>query len=160
MPPRCRDAPRCGASAGGYRAGSRRVRWEQLTVVSVTKPASGTSAAVMRGSWLDRMVPNEVFSTLQALNRLVLVLNTLLSNAIVYSPAGDDLSITVVRVEQTDGPEAVLTVRDYGLGMPTAELPASSSAIAALASGRRCRPWSEVSAGAPPTARCLAPSRA
>ncbi len=51
--------------------------------------------------------------------RLQRVLGNLLSNAIKYSPAGGKIEITVRRV----GGEAVLAVRDEGIGIPATDLP-------------------------------------
>jgi len=48
------------------------------------------------------------------------VIVNLLSNAIIYSPGGGDITVTVV---QPDDTTARLTVRDHGMGIPEAELP-------------------------------------
>ncbi len=47
-------------------------------------------------------------------HRLEQVLDNLLSNAIKYSPAGGDVEIAV----RAEGEEAVVTVRDHGIGIP------------------------------------------
>jgi PAS domain S-box-containing protein len=50
------------------------------------------------------------------------VLN-LLNNAVKYSPRGGDVTVHLERVEDTDGPHAVLTVQDQGIGIPATDLP-------------------------------------
>ena len=52
-------------------------------------------------------------------DRLTQVLTNLLTNAVKYSPDGGDV---VVRVEE-DGPEARVSIRDHGLGIPPEALP-------------------------------------
>ena len=49
------------------------------------------------------------------------VLN-LLTNAVKYSPRGGDVTVHIERVEETDGPHAVLRVQDEGIGIPAADL--------------------------------------
>jgi signal transduction histidine kinase len=51
--------------------------------------------------------------------RLGRVLDNLLGNAVKYSPAGSEVTLHLGR----DGDEAVLTVRDRGIGIPAADLP-------------------------------------
>lgn len=52
-------------------------------------------------------------------NRLERVLSNLLSNAIKYSPHGGDIVVSI----RQDGDDAVLDVRDQGLGIPPGDLP-------------------------------------
>lgn len=59
-------------------------------------------------AWADRQ-PMEADP-----DRILQVLTNLLSNAIKFSPAGAEVSVTVVR----DGPEVVFRVRDQGRGIP------------------------------------------
>lgn len=54
--------------------------------------------------------------------RLRRVVSNLLDNAVTYSPDGGDVRVTLARADQSE-PEAVLTVRDAGLGVPAADLP-------------------------------------
>ena len=56
--------------------------------------------------------------------RLYRVVNTLLSNALKYSPAGGDIRVTLAREDDPDGSAwARLEVTDHGLGIPAADLP-------------------------------------
>lgn len=55
--------------------------------------------------------------------RLQRVLTNLLSNALKYSPDGEEVRITVSRETHPDGDVAVLTVRDQGMGIPAADVP-------------------------------------
>lgn len=50
--------------------------------------------------------------------RLERVLTNLLGNAVKYSPEGGEIVVEV----RSDGPEAVVTVRDPGLGIPAADI--------------------------------------
>jgi signal transduction histidine kinase len=52
-------------------------------------------------------------------SRMRQVLANLLDNAVKYTPAGGHVAITATR----NGPDAVLTVSDTGVGIPPAELP-------------------------------------
>lgn len=54
--------------------------------------------------------------------RLRRVVSNLLGNALTYSPEGGDVRVTLARVDGSDA-EAVLTVRDTGLGIPAEDLP-------------------------------------
>lgn len=51
--------------------------------------------------------------------RLTQVLNNLLSNAIKYSPDGGEVTVRL----EVEGEQAVLSVQDEGIGIPTEELP-------------------------------------
>jgi signal transduction histidine kinase len=55
-------------------------------------------------------------------SRLERVLGNLLSNAIKYSPNGGEIVVTIER-DREPIPHAVLTVRDQGIGIPSADLP-------------------------------------
>lgn len=55
--------------------------------------------------------------------RLERVLDNLLGNAIKYSASGGTVTIRVARERGSCGPEAVLAVRDEGVGIPAADLP-------------------------------------
>lgn len=55
--------------------------------------------------------------------RLERVVANLLSNAIKYSPDGGSVAVVLERDADGQAPEAVLTVRDSGLGIPGADLP-------------------------------------
>ena len=49
--------------------------------------------------------------------------DNLLDNAIKYSPAGGAVILTIAREEAPDGPIAVVTVRDRGIGIPAGDVP-------------------------------------
>ena len=72
---------------------------------------------------LDTALP-ELTGTWDAA-RLRRVLRNLLSNALAYTPAGGEITVSISREhdEQTGQTRAVLAVRDNGLGIPTADLP-------------------------------------
>ncbi|HVC33920.1 MAG TPA: GAF domain-containing protein [Chloroflexota bacterium] len=55
--------------------------------------------------------------------RLERVLGNLLANAIKYSPAGGDVSVSVASEEAAGRPWAILTIRDNGVGIPAGDLP-------------------------------------
>ena len=55
--------------------------------------------------------------------RLRRVLGNLLGNAVKYSPRGGAVTVRVGRADGDDGPWAVVTVTDEGLGIPAADLP-------------------------------------
>lgn len=50
-------------------------------------------------------------------DRLEQVLNNLMSNAVKYSPAGTKIEIGLQRCEKGSSPMAVISVRDYGIGI-------------------------------------------
>jgi signal transduction histidine kinase len=56
-------------------------------------------------------------------DRLERALTNLLANAIKYSPNGGDITVTLMQEERGDGPWAVLSVQDRGIGIPAADLP-------------------------------------
>jgi PAS domain S-box-containing protein len=70
---------------------------------------------------VDAAVPALVW-TLDA-DRVARVMENLLSNALKYSPDGGAITVHITREQAADGPEAVITVRDKGLGIPAADLP-------------------------------------
>lgn len=55
--------------------------------------------------------------------RLECLLENLLSNAVKYSPAGGEVHVTVREEVVDDVAWAVIAVRDFGIGVPPAELP-------------------------------------
>jgi signal transduction histidine kinase len=55
--------------------------------------------------------------------RITRMVGNLLSNALKYSPAGSTIWVRLAREEGTTGPEAVIAVRDAGIGVPAADLP-------------------------------------
>jgi signal transduction histidine kinase len=56
-------------------------------------------------------------------DRLTRVLENLVANAVKYSPAGSTVVVRVDREETPDGPLAVLSVTDQGVGIPAADRP-------------------------------------
>jgi signal transduction histidine kinase len=55
--------------------------------------------------------------------RLERAVQNLVSNAIKFSPDGGEVAVCLTREERREGDEAVLTVRDQGLGIPADDLP-------------------------------------
>ncbi|MDF2762992.1 MAG: Sensor protein [Thermomicrobiales bacterium] len=56
-------------------------------------------------------------------DRLTRVLENLVANAVKYSPAGSTVVVRINREEAPDGPLAVLSIVDQGVGIPAADLP-------------------------------------
>ncbi len=56
-------------------------------------------------------------------DRLTRVLENLVANAVKYSPAGSSIVVRIDREESPDGPLAVLSIADQGVGIPAADLP-------------------------------------
>jgi signal transduction histidine kinase len=56
------------------------------------------------------------------LARLERVLDNLVGNAVKYSPDGSVVRVICVREDDADGAWAILSVRDWGMGVPTADL--------------------------------------
>jgi signal transduction histidine kinase len=56
-------------------------------------------------------------------DRLARVLENLLTNAIKYSPSARPVVVHIDREDEPDGPQAVLSVVDRGVGIPAADLP-------------------------------------
>jgi signal transduction histidine kinase len=56
-------------------------------------------------------------------DRLTRVLENLVANAVKYSPAGSAVVVRVDREEAADGPVAVLSITDHGVGIPANDLP-------------------------------------
>lgn len=55
--------------------------------------------------------------------RLRRVLSNLLSNALKYSPAGGEVTVSLACEQDRRGAQAIVSVRDRGIGIPEAELP-------------------------------------
>jgi signal transduction histidine kinase len=55
--------------------------------------------------------------------RLARVVGNLLANALKYSPEGSPIKVWLGPAEGDGGPDAVLVVRDEGIGIPVADLP-------------------------------------
>jgi len=55
--------------------------------------------------------------------RIERVLANLLSNAVKYSPSGGEIAVVIDREARTDGADAVVAVRDEGVGIPAADVP-------------------------------------
>lgn len=51
------------------------------------------------------------------------VFANLISNAIKYSPRGDDILIEISQQEVDNVPQAVIAIQDHGIGIPAADLP-------------------------------------
>src|SRR5215207_1813098 len=56
-------------------------------------------------------------------DRLTRVLENLVANAVKYSPAGSPVVVRVDREEAPNGPVAVLSIADQGVGIPADDLP-------------------------------------
>jgi signal transduction histidine kinase len=71
---------------------------------------------------LVHLPPAEVTGMWDA-TRLRRVVDNLLSNALKYSPSGEDVEVEVGQVEQQGVRWATLRVTDHGVGIPSADLP-------------------------------------
>lgn len=90
-------------------------------VTLVRDGVESQSAGSGRTIHLELMAPR--LNALVDADRVARVLSNLLANALKYSPAGSDVWVRLGREEGAGGPEAVLTVRDEGMGIPAADLP-------------------------------------
>src|ERR671910_838052 len=89
-----------------------------LAEASITE---SQAAAAGQRLHLEAGVPSVV--GLWDADRLTRVLENLVANAIKYSPAGSTVVVRVEREEASDGPLAVLSVADQGVGIPAADRP-------------------------------------
>ena len=89
-----------------------------LAAASITE---SQAAAAGQQLLLEAGIP-EVVGIWDA-DRLTRVLENLVANAIKYSPAGSTVLVRVDREEAPDGPLAVLSVADQGVGIPAADRP-------------------------------------
>ena len=96
---------------------------QQSTSWPWRRPASPSPKPPLRGNsstWRPAFA--EVVGLWDA-DRLTRVLENLVANAIKYSPAGSTVVVRVDREEAPDGPLAVLSIADQGVGIPAADLP-------------------------------------
>jgi signal transduction histidine kinase len=89
-----------------------------LAAASITE---SQAAAAGQQLHLEASIP-EVVGLWDA-DRLTRVLENLVANAVKYSPAGSTVVVRVDREEAPDGPLAVLSVADQGVGIPAADRP-------------------------------------
>jgi signal transduction histidine kinase len=94
---------------------------ERLDLASIVGTAADVSRAAMdaRGHRFEVRVPGMPLPVSGDAVRLGQVFENLLSNAAKYTPPGGDVTVTVGR----DGPDAVVCVRDSGVGISAAVLP-------------------------------------
>ncbi len=99
------------------------LRRTAIDLVALAKDSITESQAAASGQQLhlEAGVP-EVVGWWDA-DRLTRVLENLVANAIKYSPAGSTVVVRVDREEAPDGPLAMLSVTDQGVGIPAADLP-------------------------------------
>jgi signal transduction histidine kinase len=90
-------------------------------VALVRGPVEALSAASGRTIHLETDVP-ELHATADAA-RIGRVVANLLSNAHKYSPAGSAIWVRIAEVAGAAGPDALIAVRDEGIGIPAADLP-------------------------------------
>jgi CheY-like chemotaxis protein len=94
---------------------------ESLDVIQVVSGAVESSQPLIdsRGHTLEIRLPDESLRIEGDLTRLSQVLMNLLNNAAQYTPEGGGIRLTVER----DGEQAVIRIRDTGIGMPADLLP-------------------------------------
>jgi signal transduction histidine kinase len=99
------------------------LRRAAVDLVALAEASIAESQAAAIGQRLDLQsgVP-ELVGSWDA-DRLTRVLENLVANAVKYSPAGSTVVVRVDREEAPDGPLAVLSVADQGVGIPAADLP-------------------------------------
>jgi PAS domain S-box-containing protein len=98
-----------------------RLKKERVELAPVIRTAVETSRALIdeAGHRLTVDLPEEPILLEADANRLAQVFSNLLSNAAKYTERGGEISLTVRR----EGPEAVVSVRDTGVGIPADQLP-------------------------------------
>jgi PAS domain S-box-containing protein len=94
---------------------------EPLNIAQVVSGAVESSQPLIdsRGHTLEIRLPDEPLRIEGDLTRLSQVLMNLLNNAAQYTPEGGGIRLTVER----DGEQAVIRIRDTGVGMPADLLP-------------------------------------
>jgi signal transduction histidine kinase len=104
---------------GRISTGKIRIRREQLTVQEVLTASIEASLAAVdaRGHGLRVVVPEERLGVCGDFDRLTQVFSNLLSNAAKYTGPGGSIELCATR----DGNEAVVSVRDTGIGIPAAD---------------------------------------
>jgi CheY-like chemotaxis protein/nitrogen-specific signal transduction histidine kinase len=98
-----------------------RLKKERVALASIIRTAVETSRALIdeAGHHLTLDLPEEPILLEADANRLAQVFSNLLSNAAKYTERGGEIFLTVRR----EGPEAVVSVRDTGVGIPADQLP-------------------------------------
>jgi signal transduction histidine kinase len=98
-----------------------RLKKERVALRSIIRTAIETSRVLIdeAGHRLTVDLPEEPILIEADANRLAQVFSSLLSNAAKYTERGGEISLTVRR----EGPEAVVSVRDTGVGIPADQLP-------------------------------------
>jgi two-component system, OmpR family, phosphate regulon sensor histidine kinase PhoR len=80
--------------------------------------------ATERGVTIDIKAPAEPLVVIGDRDELTRVFENLIENALKYGGGGKRVDIMLDRGDAADGPgEAVVTVRDYGVGIPPEHLP-------------------------------------
>lgn len=90
------------------------LRRERLDLCGLVHAAAARLQTTTETHTLRLEAPDEPLWVEGDAHRLDQIFDNLLSNAIKYSPAGGDVEIAVHR----EGAEAVVTVRDHGIGIP------------------------------------------
>ena len=90
----------------------------QADLAELTRRVVAAQQAATEGHHFDVLETEPELIGTWDVARLERVLGNLLSNAVKYSPDGGDIAVRLGR----DGDMAVLTVRDFGVGIPAADL--------------------------------------
>jgi signal transduction histidine kinase len=88
----------------------------------VRRVVAGLEAEGLGGRVVVDVQEPELFGEWDA-SRLERVVTNLLNNAVKYSPAGGDVTVTLGRARDRGRDEAVLAVHDSGIGIPARDLP-------------------------------------
>ncbi|KXV04306.1 hypothetical protein CR51_13740 [Caballeronia megalochromosomata] len=113
--------------------GKLEIRAQSVDLASVIRDATETSRAVIDASShkLEVRVPDEPLMLMADPTRLSQVIQNLLNNAAKYTPAGGSIWLDLYR----DADEAVIKVRDNGIGISAEHLPSIFQIFAQLSPG-------------------------
>lgn len=104
---------------GRIATGKIRIRRERVSVAEVVVASieAAQAASDARGQRLQVLMPGEPLAVAGDVDRLAQVFSNLLSNAVKYTGPGGLVEVSMAR----DAQQAVVSVRDTGIGIPAAD---------------------------------------